>query len=142
MHHTVTLKLGFGVIPGHRKWHHPFDRAHTTLYSSSVVTSLCPYLLLFPSYSDILVKTWASDITEWRSFNWHQIQRQSQLTDAEVVSVISTLHLGLTMTVNAVSETMSSSSNWLNVGNMRTRTNTILVQYLYQKAYSDDAAAK
>jgi len=34
---TVTLKVGFGVTQGHRKMA-LFDRAHTTLYSSSIVT--------------------------------------------------------------------------------------------------------
>ena len=33
----------------------PFDRAHTTLYSSSIVT-ICLYLLPFPRYSRILVE--------------------------------------------------------------------------------------
>ena len=30
LNYTVTLKLGFGVTQGHRKWHHSIE--HTRLY--------------------------------------------------------------------------------------------------------------
>jgi len=55
LNYTVTLKLGWGhsikVIVA------LFDRAHTTLYSSSIVT-ICLYLVPFPRFSRILVENW------------------------------------------------------------------------------------
>ena len=53
LNYTVTLKLRFGVTQGHRSG--LFDRAHTTLYSSSVV-NIFFCLLPFLRYSRIFVE--------------------------------------------------------------------------------------
>jgi len=50
LNYTATLKLGFGVIQGHRKWHYSIE--HIRLY----IRLLRLYLLPFPRYSRILVE--------------------------------------------------------------------------------------
>ena len=52
LNYTVTLKLGFGSL---KIIESGIDRAHTTLYSSSIC-KICLYLLPFPRYSRILVE--------------------------------------------------------------------------------------
>ena len=41
----VTLKTGLGFVQGHWKWLAPFDRWHTSSYSSSMVTIALPYII-------------------------------------------------------------------------------------------------
>jgi len=50
--YTVTLKLGFGVTQGHRKWH--YSIVHIRLCIRLLV--ICLYILPFPRYSRILVQ--------------------------------------------------------------------------------------
>ena len=64
---------------------------------------------------------WTSDITEWRSVNWHLVIRYSDRVNWVMTTWTGTrLHSGSTISVSAISETMSSSNMWINIGNVNT----------------------
>jgi len=57
----VTLKLGVGVLQGHRKWRRSID--HTTFYRSAIV-SIAVYCIIFKLF-DVESWPWKG---HWRSF--------------------------------------------------------------------------
>ena len=69
----------------------------------------------FPWATSMSSSVWASDVTEWCSFNWHWVIRYSDRVSGlrQTLETSSSPHSGLTIRVRAVNETMSSSINWI-----------------------------
>ena len=59
---------------------------------------------------------WASDVTEWRSFNWHWVIRYRNRVNW-VMKILWGWRLHVALTI-CVSETMTTSSNWINSANV------------------------
>ena len=96
IHYTLTLKLGFGVTQGHRKWHYSIE--HIRLYIRlPQYMYLYMYLLPFPRYSRILVENCYPLVfgaplgvkpSDLRNDPWWRKTRMMVLSDGERISMI------------------------------------------------------